>query len=91
MKGDSNNVCIDACADTFWQSDVPKAVIRVADLNAVLSPDKMRQPYGMQLLFEQNHATRSIYVYAESAVVSHIKLQTAIAGCNELEAIRTGS
>lgn len=45
---------------------VPKAVLEINEINAILSPDKVGHPNGLQLLFLQNEDIRSIFLYADS-------------------------
>ena len=44
----------------------PKATMSLDQVNIVLVPDKMENQNGMQLMFEQDGATRSLYLYGET-------------------------
>lgn len=45
----------------------PKAVLRLDDTTVTLVPEKIRNPFGMQIMFDQEGHTRNIYVYAENS------------------------
>ncbi|XP_067128459.1 arf-GAP with dual PH domain-containing protein 1-like [Centruroides vittatus] len=76
----------------------PKAVIRVSELNATFSPNKIGNLNGMQLSYIKDGATRNIFLYSEdgkeivdwymairSAKLNH--LQIAFPGINDEELI----
>jgi len=43
----------------------PKNILRLDHANVTLVPEKVGNPHAMQMTFEQDQYTRSIYVYAE--------------------------
>lgn len=45
----------------------PKAVIPIKDLNALFQPQKIGHAHGLQLTYQGDHRTRSIYVYHEKS------------------------
>lgn len=47
-----------------------KAAVKVSEINALLVPEKVGHPNGLQLMFDQNGDTRSIYLYSDSGKVS---------------------
>ncbi|XP_067472233.1 arf-GAP with dual PH domain-containing protein 2 isoform X1 [Thunnus thynnus] len=48
------------------ESKGPKAVIPIKDLNATFQPEKIGHPHGLQLTYQDDNHTRSLYVYHES-------------------------
>lgn len=54
---------------TIKESKGPKAVIRIKDLNVSFQPGKINHDHGLQITYQDNDHTRSIYVYHESAQV----------------------
>lgn len=54
---------------TIKESKGPKAVIPIKDLNASFQPGKISHDHGLQITYQENDHTRSIYVYHESAQV----------------------
>lgn len=51
------------------ESKGPKAVIAIKDLNATLQPEKIGHPHGLQITYQNDNHTRSLYVYHESSEV----------------------
>uniref|UniRef100_H2U1W3 ArfGAP with dual PH domains 2 n=1 Tax=Takifugu rubripes TaxID=31033 RepID=H2U1W3_TAKRU len=47
--------------------ECPKAVISIKDLNATFQPEKIDHPHGLQITYQGDDHTRSLYVYHESA------------------------
>lgn len=45
----------------------PKSVIHLKDLNALFNPEKIGHPHGLQLSYQGEHHTRSLYVYHEKS------------------------
>ncbi|XP_066152068.1 arf-GAP with dual PH domain-containing protein 1-like [Euwallacea fornicatus] len=52
----------------YKEPKLPKAVLRISELNVVLAPEKMNvHPYSLQITFLKDGTTRHIYVYHEKA------------------------
>ena len=51
--------------------NVAKAILDVVDLNCMLAPEKIGNPNGMQIMYNDNGGTRSIFVYAEDSKVCY--------------------
>uniref|UniRef100_A0A4W3JE12 ArfGAP with dual PH domains 2 n=1 Tax=Callorhinchus milii TaxID=7868 RepID=A0A4W3JE12_CALMI len=51
----------------------PKAVIRVADLNATLQPEKVGNPNGMQISYLKDGRTRNMFVYHSKGKVRPLR------------------
>jgi hypothetical protein len=51
------------------QAKDAKACLRIDYINVAVVPDKIGNPNGMQIIFEQNEQMRCIYVYADSGQV----------------------
>ena len=58
------------CLVLFSQEKKPKASLRIDGINAALVPNKIGNPNGMQITFEQDDATRNLFVFAEDGMVS---------------------
>ncbi|XP_037647242.1 arf-GAP with dual PH domain-containing protein 2 isoform X2 [Sebastes umbrosus] len=48
------------------ESKGPKAIISIKDLNATFQPEKINHPHGLQITYQHDDHTRSLYVYHES-------------------------
>ena len=48
----------------------PKAEADLDHMNAVFVPEKIGNPYGLQITFFKNGSTRSLFVYSENSKVS---------------------
>lgn len=68
---------------TIKESKGPKAVISIKDLNAKFQPEKIDHPHGLQITYQENDHTRSLYVYHESAQVGlhHHRFLGLLARC----------
>lgn len=68
---------------TMKESKGPKAVISIKDLNAKFQPEKIDHPHGLQITYQENDHTRSLYVYHESAQVGlhHHRCPALLARC----------
>lgn len=68
---------------TMKESKGPKAVISIKDLNAKFQPEKIDHPHGLQITYQENDHTRSLYVYHESAQVGlhHHRCPGLLARC----------
>ncbi|XP_050394534.1 arf-GAP with dual PH domain-containing protein 1 isoform X1 [Patella vulgata] len=45
----------------------PKAEINLDEVNAVFVPEKMGNPYGLQITYYKNGSTRCLYLYSENS------------------------
>lgn len=60
-------------SDYLSQAARPKLTIPVDELACTFVPDKIGQPNGMQIIFEVNGSTRSIFVYSDDGRVSMLR------------------
>lgn len=70
------------------ESKGPKAVISIKDLNATFQPEKIDHPHGLQITYQEDDHTRSLYVYHESAQVGLRHHQCRIVGCRDFDEAR---
>ncbi|ESO93331.1 hypothetical protein LOTGIDRAFT_119478 [Lottia gigantea] len=53
--------------DSGKTSSKPKAEINLDEVNAVFVPEKIGNPYGLQITYYKNGSTRCLYVYSDNS------------------------
>ena len=56
----------------FLQAKDAKACLRLDNINITVVPDKVGNPNGMQINFEQENHVRNLFVYAETPQVIYL-------------------
>ena len=58
----------------FLQAKTAKGNLRLDSMNATIVPEKVGNPYGMQITFEQDGQTRNLFLYAEDGKVNNFEM-----------------
>lgn len=62
-----NKLCYYDSAEENGKKQQPKAEADLDFVNAVFAPDKIGNPYGLQITYFKNGSTRNLFVYADNS------------------------
>ena len=74
-------IYVDFTLSCWFQSDKPKATLRIDELNMTIVPQKVDHHNGFQITFEKDGGTRNLFGYAEEGEVRLFALFVCVCVC----------